>query len=190
MATQPGNLESPDGAGDPPADRDNPIAASLRGFGPLGILAILLILSGNFLFSPLSAVFVLVWMQLSRTPWREIGYVRPKSWVGSLLVGVVFGCAFKFLLKAIVMPLLGAPAINAAYHYLAGNTAALPGMIFTLIVVAGFGEETVYPAGCLNGSASFLDRACGPGHSLCCLLRCYSPWPTTPCKVSPGANRP
>jgi membrane protease YdiL (CAAX protease family) len=123
---------------------DDPVAAQLRGFGPLGILAIFVILAGNFLFSPLSAMFVLMWVQLSRTPWREIGYVRPKSWIGSAIVGIVFGCAFKFLLKAIVMPLLGAPELNQAYHYLAGNTAALPGMIFTLIVVAGFGEETLY----------------------------------------------
>jgi membrane protease YdiL (CAAX protease family) len=42
------------------------------------------------------------------------------------------------------MPLLGANPINQAYHYLAGNTAALPGMILAFIIVAGFGEETLY----------------------------------------------
>lgn len=144
MSARLNRTTSPGGAGDPPSGADDPIAARLRGFGPLGILAILLILAGNFLFAPLSAVLVLVWVQLSRTPWREIGYVRPKSWAGSVVLGVVFGCAFKFLLKAIVMPLLGAPALNQAYHYLAGNTAALPGMLFSLIIGAGFGEETVY----------------------------------------------
>lgn len=120
------------------------VAARLRGFGPLGILAILLILAGNFVILPLSAVLVLVWARLSHTPWREIGYVRPKSWIGSALVGIVFGCAFKFLMKTIVMPLLGADPINQAYHYLAGNRAALPGMLFALIVGAGFGEETLF----------------------------------------------
>jgi len=128
---------------DPPRNDDR-VAAALRGFGPLGILAILLILSGNFLFSPLSAVLVLVWVWLSRTPWHAIGFVRPKSWIGSLAIGIAFGCVFKLLMKAIVMPLLGADPINQAYHYLAGNTAALPGMILTFIIVAGFGEETVY----------------------------------------------
>jgi membrane protease YdiL (CAAX protease family) len=34
--------------------------------------------------------------------------------------------------------------VNQAYHYLAGNRAALPGTIYTLIVVAGFGEEVLY----------------------------------------------
>ena len=91
-----------------------------------------------------SALLVLLWAWRSHTPWREIGYVRPKSWLGSLAVGVVFGCAFKLLMKAIVMPLLGAPAINPAYHYLVGNRAALPGMVFTMIVGAGFAEETFF----------------------------------------------
>jgi membrane protease YdiL (CAAX protease family) len=120
------------------------LSAQLRGFGPLGILSILIILAGNFLFLPLSAILVLVWRSLSRTPWREIGYVRPRSWLRTIAVGIVFGIAFKFLMKAIVMPLLGAPPINQAYHWVAGNTAALPAMLFLLIVGAGFGEETLY----------------------------------------------
>ena len=135
-------MTSPDGAADPPLN--DRVAAALRGFGPLGILAILIILAGNFLVAPLSAIFVLVWVGLSRTPWREIGYVRPKSWIRSVAIGIAFGVVFKLVMKAIVMPLLGAPPINAPYHYLAGNTAALPGMLLTLIIVAGFGEETVF----------------------------------------------
>ena len=119
-------------------------AARLRGFGPVGILAILIVLAGNFVIPPLSALLVLVWVGLSQTPWREIGYVRPRSWIRSLVIGVIFGIAFKVVMKAVVMPLLGAPPINQPYHYLAGNTAALPGMIFVLIVVAGFGEETLF----------------------------------------------
>ena len=126
------------------APSDDDFAEGLRGFGPLGILAILLILVGNGLFAPLSAILVLAWAWRSHTPWREIGYVRPRSWIGTLVVGIVFGIAFKLLMKAIVMPLLGAPPINQTFHYLAGNTAALPGAIYTMIVVAGFGEETVF----------------------------------------------
>jgi membrane protease YdiL (CAAX protease family) len=137
-------MTSPSGAADPPQSTDDPVAARLRGFGPLGILAILIILAGNFVVVPLSAILVLVWARLSRTPWREIGYVRPKSWIGSLAVGIAFGSAFKLLTKAIVMPLLGAPPINEAYHYLAGNPAALPGMLYAVIIGAGFGEETVF----------------------------------------------
>jgi hypothetical protein len=123
---------------------DNGLAAALRGFGPIGLLAIVVVLAGNFIASPLSALLVLVWVGTSETPWREIGYVRPKSWMRGLAVGVVFGIALKLLLKAVILPLLGAPPINQAYHYLVANTAALPGMILMSIVVAGFGEETLY----------------------------------------------
>jgi hypothetical protein len=127
---------------DPPAgDR---LAARLRGFGPLGILAIVVIFAGNLLFLPLSALLALAWARLSGTPWREIGYVRPASWARSLAVGVVFGVAFKLLMKAIVMPLLGADPVNHAYHYLVGNPAALPGALYLMIVGAGFGEETLW----------------------------------------------
>jgi membrane protease YdiL (CAAX protease family) len=122
---------------------DDPVAAQLRGFGPLGLLAILVIVLTS-VFKPLSGLLVLLWTWRSHTPWREIGYVRPRSWVGTLAVGIIFGCAFKLLMKAIVMPLFGAPAINTPYHYLVGNRAAFFGLLFTMIVGAGFGEETIF----------------------------------------------
>lgn len=125
-------------------ESDDRFAARLRGFGPLGIVAILVILAGNGLFVPLSALLVLVWVRLSRTPWREIGYVRPTSWLRTVAVGITFGIALKLLMKMIVMPLLGADPINPAFHYLAGNRAALPGIVYAVVAGAGFGEETVF----------------------------------------------
>lgn len=120
----------------------------LRGFGPAGILAILLIaLSGNIfpgdVALPLGALLVLGWARLSHTPWEEIGYRRPRSWIVTVAGGALFGAALKLVLKIIVMPLLGAPPINPAYHYLAGNQAMLPAAIWAMLV-AGFGEETVF----------------------------------------------
>jgi len=70
--------------------------------------------------------------------------VRPKSWPRTVAVGLVFGALFKLTMKAVVMPLLGAPAVNATYHYVAGNAAALPYMLYAVIIGAGFGEETVF----------------------------------------------
>ncbi|PYY04483.1 MAG: hypothetical protein DMG64_04745 [Acidobacteria bacterium] len=123
-------------------------AVELRSFGPLGILAILFILlTGNISIGkvvlPLGAILALTWRHLSRTPWHEIGYIRPRSWIGAIVLGIVFGMAFKVVMKAIVMPLLGADPVNHAYHYLAANKAALPGAIW-MMFAAGFGEETVY----------------------------------------------
>lgn len=88
-------------------------------------------------------MLVLVWAKQSGTPWRDIGYVRPKSWIAGLIIGIVGGAAFKFAMKAIVMPLLGADPVNQTYRYLAGNRAAIPATLFLFIVGAGFGEETV-----------------------------------------------
>jgi hypothetical protein len=81
----------------------DPTAVGLRGFGPLGIVAIVVIVASQFL-APLSAVLVLIWAKRSRTPWHEIGYVRPRSWFGGLGVGVTLGIALKFLVKVIAMP--------------------------------------------------------------------------------------
>jgi len=128
------------------ADR---FAAELRGFGPLGIFAILaILLTGNVFVSkmvvlPIGTILVLLWVWRSRTPWREVGYVWPKNWIVSLMLGLVFGVAFKFLMKAFVMPLLGADPVNQAYHFLTGNRALLPQAVWAMLV-AGFGEETVF----------------------------------------------
>ena len=81
---------------------------------------------------------------MSRTPWSELGFVRPKSYVATIAGGVAFGAAFKLLMKTVVMPLLGAPAVNSPFHYLAGNTAALPFALLMVIFGAGVAEEVVF----------------------------------------------
>ena len=128
----------------PASAANDGFASRLRGFGPLGILAILIILGGNFIIAPLSAILVLIWAKISRTPWRELGFVRPQSWARTIVIGIVFGIACKFAMKVLVMPLLGAPPINQAYQFVTGNPTVIPLMLFTMIVTAGFGEETFY----------------------------------------------
>ncbi len=124
---------------------DDRFAAQLRGFGIVGTVAMLVIVFGNVLpLVPLGAALALAWAWRSGTPWPAIGYVRPVRFGRALLVGIPFGIAFKFVMKTLVMPLLGADPVNQAYHYLAHNTAALPGAVWTMIVIAGFGEETVF----------------------------------------------
>ena len=126
----------------PPSD--DPLAAGLRRFGPLGILAIVVIFAGNLVVAPFSALLALAWAYRSRTAWREIGYVAPRSWIGSLAIGIVFGVAFKLFMKIIVMPLLGADPINQTYHYLVANPAGLLGVLYAVTVGGGFTEETVF----------------------------------------------
>jgi CAAX protease family protein len=132
---------SPDG-NETISHSDDRFAAMLRGWGPVGILVFLIIeVAGPPWFR---ALLALLWAWFSRTPWRAIGFVRPKSWIGCLTIGVIFGVAFKFLMKAVVMPLLGADPINRAYHFLVGNSAALPSVLVLIIFSAGFGEEITF----------------------------------------------
>ena len=44
---------------EPPAAADDGLAASLRGLGPLGLLAVVIVLLGNAVFVPLSAILAL-----------------------------------------------------------------------------------------------------------------------------------
>lgn len=120
-------------------------ATALRGFGPLGLLAIVVIfLSGNVGGLPLGSLLTLGWARVTGTPLRDLGFTAPRRWAVTVPLAILFGVTFKLLLKCVVMPLFGAPPVNAAYHWLAGNTAALPGAVWTMIVAAGFGEETVF----------------------------------------------
>jgi len=114
----------------------------LKGFGLTGLSTLLVIL----LLGPawFRALLVLAWAKWSRTPYLEIGFVRPKTWLITVSTGVVLGSFLKMVMKAVVMPLFGAPSVNQTYHYLVANKAALPGILFTLTVTAGFGEETVF----------------------------------------------
>ena len=138
-----GSLDSSDSR-DSRDSRDNAWSRRLRGFGPTGLLATVVVLLGNALFLPLSALLVILWAHLSRTPWSELGFVRPRRWITTVASGVMFGAALKLAMKSVVMPLLGADPVNQAFRFLQGNTAALPGILFLVIVGAGFGEETLF----------------------------------------------
>jgi uncharacterized protein len=122
---------------------EDQLASRLRGFGPLGIFSIVCIFYATWYAPPLAFLMVLVWTRLSRTPWAEIGFVRPKSWTRELAIGLVLGCALKLVLKSVIMPLLGADPVNHAYHSLVGNRAAIPGIALT-VLFAGVGEETLF----------------------------------------------
>jgi hypothetical protein len=92
----------------------------------------------------LGGLLVLAWVRATGRPWSAVGWVRPRHWAWTAAGGVAFGVALKLALKSVILPLLGAPPTNAAYHFLVGNRAALPGILVTAILVGGIGEETVW----------------------------------------------
>jgi CAAX protease family protein len=146
----------------PPAPLpDDPVAARLRGFGPLGTVTALVIAALGPVLEPLGGVLVLFWAVRSRTPWRALGFVTPVRWPRTLLIGITSGVALKLAMKSLVMPLLGAPVINPAYHHLVGNTAAVPGMVVDMIVGAGFAEEAVFRGFAFERLGRLLGRGAG-----------------------------
>jgi len=68
----------------------------------------------------------------------------PRHPAAALPAGLAVGIALKLVVKSIAMPLLAAPEMNAPYHYLVRNAAALPWLIFTVLASASFGEEVFF----------------------------------------------
>jgi membrane protease YdiL (CAAX protease family) len=120
------------------------LAAQLRRWDGLGGLAFIVIAASLWIATPLAAALVLLWAWLSHTPFKAIGLVRPGSWTQGLAAGVALGLFEKFLLKAVILPLLGAPAVNEAYHFLAGNPKRA--IVFAVLAVfqAGICEEILF----------------------------------------------
>lgn len=127
----------------PPSAHDR-FAARLRGGGPVGIAAIFVVFAGLSVTPPIGAVLVMLWLWLSRTPLRDVGLVRPNSWVGGLVIGGLLGVTFKVAMKAVVMPLLGVAPINAAYQYLANDPVAAVNFAAFVVYGAGFSEELYF----------------------------------------------
>src|SRR5262245_17757690 len=99
-----------------PARADNRLKRALRGGGPAGVGVLLVVLAATYFGGPpIGAALVLLWGWYARVPWRDLGFRRPKNWARLIALGIIAGVAFKLLMKAVVMPLLGAPDQNAAY---------------------------------------------------------------------------
>ena len=129
---------------------DQRVAASLKGFGVLGSISFVLIAVAALLGPALAAVLILIWAWLSYTPVADIGLKRPKSWASAIIFGAACGVAFKFVLKSIVLPYLGAPETNAAFQALRGDTNAFLLWIPQLIVLVGFAEELLFRGYLIN----------------------------------------
>jgi membrane protease YdiL (CAAX protease family) len=119
-------------------------ATRLRGAGPLGIVAVVIIAAGSLAGPLVGAVLVLTWAQLSATPLAALGLRMPRRWPIVALRGATLGVALKLVSKAFVMPLLLAPPLNATYHYLEGNASALPWIVLTVLAQASVSEELLF----------------------------------------------
>lgn len=116
----------------------------LKGFGPVGIAAFAIIMLVSLSLAPIGGLLIVLWALYSRTPLRDVGLARPRSWVADIVFGVALGVGLKFVMKALVLPLLGAPAVNQTYHYLATDRTGVPVFAAYAIFGAGFGEEMIF----------------------------------------------
>lgn len=123
---------------------DQRFAATLRRVGPTGWAVTIVVMAITVIFVPLSAVLVFLWLWLSRTPLRDVGLTRPDSWARMLILGIATGIAVKLLMKAVVMPYLGAPPTNPFLAPLEGNLAAALSAAARMMVLGGLLEEIVF----------------------------------------------
>lgn len=141
-----------------PAPERRSFREQLGGFGPAGLAAFAIIMLASLSLAPIGGVLIIVWAWLSRTPLRDIGLVRPKSWIADIVFGIALGLALKFAMKAFVLPLLGAPAVNQAYHYLVSDRRAVIIAVAYVIFGAGFGEELIFHGFLFERSAKLFGR--------------------------------
>jgi membrane protease YdiL (CAAX protease family) len=127
-----------------PGSAESYTARRLREFGPLGIIAVLVIFASSMAGFLVTAILVLIWAHYSHTPLRDLGFTPSRHPAAILPIGLASGILLKLAVKSVAMPLLGAPAINVPYHYLVGNAAALPWLVITVLLSASFGEEVFF----------------------------------------------
>lgn len=116
----------------------------LSGTGPVGASGVVVVFLGMLLLTPIvGSILVLIWARVARVPFSEIGFVRPPSWLRSVVYGVFLGVGLKLAMKALVLPALGAEAVNQRYHFVQGNLQAALGLA-AYGLVAAFTEETLF----------------------------------------------
>jgi membrane protease YdiL (CAAX protease family) len=126
------------------------MAEELGGIGRTGLIATGIILFAVLIAPALAAILVFVWLFLTRKPFSEVGLSMPDSWARVIVWGIVVGVALKLLMKAVVLPYLGAPMLNPGYQYLRDDLPAVLEESVMVILLAGFAEEVVFRGFLLN----------------------------------------
>jgi membrane protease YdiL (CAAX protease family) len=91
------------------------------------------------------ALIVLAWARATGKPFSALGLTRPSGRLAPAVVAAfLFGVLFKVVMKAIVMPVFGAPSANRTYHFLAGNAVAVAAVILLMLTSGAVSEEIVY----------------------------------------------
>ena len=86
--------------------------------------------------------------------WRDVGLVRPRSWLRTLAIGSLAGIAMELLALFVTEPLfarlVGRHPDLSDFRPLVGNLGFLLGILVLSWLMAAFGEEMVYRGYLLN----------------------------------------
>jgi len=107
-------------------------------------IAFFLIMPLGALFPPIGALLILIWKFITRTPFKALGVSLPPNWAVLLLKGLLFGIVLKLTFKAVIMPPLGADAVNTSFQFIAGRLDMALGLGLYVVFAAGICEEVVF----------------------------------------------
>lgn len=112
---------------------------------PLGKIVSFILIASSGNVAIIGATLVLIWRKIVKVPFRNLGLYAPKSWLKTIVLGVLLGIFIKLLFATIIMPLMGSvPSSSSTFSFLKGNlTNALLFSVYVL-VVAGFAEEIIF----------------------------------------------
>ena len=164
-------------------------AAALRGMGPFGAIVALLVFATVLVGPPLTALLVLVWAWVSRTPLADIGFKRPQSWLTVLVLGVLFGIALKLVMKAVVLPYLGAPPAAPILQELHGNFPAFLAEVPQMIFLAGFAEEIVFRGFLINRLQALIGQSTASAILIVLISAAIFGPASAPCVDQPAVSR-
>ncbi len=122
-------------------------------------LAVAVIVADRYGLVPLSNtpfLLILGWisLRLRGLRWRDVGFVRPRSWLRTLAIGSAAGIGLELLALSVTEPLfarlVGTHPDLSDFRPLVGNLGLLFVFLVPMWLLAAFGEEMVYRGYLMN----------------------------------------
>lgn len=93
-------------------------------------------------------------LRLHGRRWREVGFARPPSWIGAIVLGSLAGIGMELFSTFVSVPLLsrltGQPPDLSDFRPLVGNLGLVLTLLVPMWLLAAFGEELVYRGYLMN----------------------------------------